>query len=29
MNEKYGLADGYVCTFFPRESKIPVRLDPR
>jgi hypothetical protein len=29
MNEKYGLADGYVCAFFPRESKIPVRLDPR
>jgi len=29
MNEKYGLADDYVCSFFPRESKIPVRLDPR
>jgi len=29
MNEKYGLADDYVCFFFPREAKIPVRLDPR
>jgi hypothetical protein len=29
MNVKYGLADDYVCFFFPRESKIPVRLDPR
>jgi hypothetical protein len=29
MNEKYGLADAYICSFFPRETKIPVRLDPR
>jgi hypothetical protein len=29
MHEKYGLADSYVCSFFPRETKIPVRLDPR
>lgn len=29
MNQKYGLADAYICSFFPRETKIPVRLDPR
>ena len=29
MNEKYGLADSYVCLFFRRPSKIPVRLDAR
>jgi hypothetical protein len=29
MNEKYGFADSWVCWFFPRETKIPVRLDPR
>ena len=28
MHEKYGWADDYVCFFFPREKKIPVRLDP-
>ena len=27
MHEKYGWADSYVCLFFPREKKIPVRLD--
>ena len=29
VREKYGLADSYVTFFFSRESKIPVRLDPR
>jgi hypothetical protein len=28
MHEKYGWADSYVCLFFPREKKIPVRLAP-
>jgi hypothetical protein len=28
MQEKYGWADSYVCFFFPREHKIPVRLVP-
>ena len=29
MNEKYGWRDDYICFFFSRDQKIPVRLDPR
>ena len=29
MHAKYGFADSYVCFFFARDKKIPVRLDPR
>jgi hypothetical protein len=29
VNEKYGFADDYICFFLPRETKVPVRLDPR
>jgi len=28
MHEKYSWADSYICLFFPRASKIPVRLLP-
>jgi hypothetical protein len=28
MQKKYGLADSYVCLFFPRAKKVPVRLVP-
>ena len=28
MHEKYGWADSYICLFFPRAAKIPVRLLP-
>jgi hypothetical protein len=28
MREKYGWADSYLCFFFPRAAKIPVRLLP-
>ena len=28
MHEKYGWADSYLCLFFPRAAKIPVRLLP-
>jgi hypothetical protein len=28
MHEKYGWADTYVCLFFPRAAKVPVRLIP-
>jgi len=28
MHEKYGWADSYICLFFPRAAKLPVRLLP-